>query len=200
MRQHELELGSQTCHCTLDSRCFWRAEEPLLTPLVTVVLWKADFGVSSFVVLFSREAKIEEVPSMSSLSKEICGLLGLGAAVCWKWLLCTVLLQDFPVWGKVSVWLTLPKILNLWGSIAWWQDQYQPVLNCNSLILAVQVTGQWSGENSPARNRCGHRVTNSGSRGRSTSCPYQAHPVVLVTHQGQGEKPRERRCTGGLLR
>lgn len=56
----------------------------------------------SFTVLFSREAKTDEVPSMSSLSKEICVPLRLGAAVCWKGLLCTVLFQDFPVWGKVT--------------------------------------------------------------------------------------------------
>lgn len=137
---------------------------------------------------------------MSSPSKEICGPRGLGAAVCWKGVLCTVLFQDFPVWGQVTVWLTFSRILNPWGSIAWWQGQYQPVPNCSSLILAVQVTWQWSGESSPARNRRGHRVTNTGSSSRSTSCPHQAHSLVLVTHEGQGERPRERRCTGELLR
>lgn len=61
----------------------------------------------SFIVLFSREAKTDKVLSMSALSKEICGPLGLGPAVCWKGLLCTVLFQDFPVWRKVTVWLSL---------------------------------------------------------------------------------------------
>lgn len=34
-------------HCTLDSRCVWRAEEPLLTPLITAELWREDFAALS---------------------------------------------------------------------------------------------------------------------------------------------------------
>lgn len=77
---------------------------------------------------------------------------------------------------------------------------YQPVPNCSSLILAVQVTGQWPGENSPARNRRGHRVSNTGLSAGAHPALIEPHSVVLVTHEDQGEKPRERRGTDGLVR
>lgn len=155
---------------------------------------------------FSREAKTDEVPSMSSLSKEICGPLGLGAAVCCKGLLCTVLFQDFPVWRKVTVWLT-STILNPWGSIAWWQGRNKTTTDTwgtsQSLTAALW---SWLCKSGSDLGKALLQGTDVATVSVTLGQVAGAHPalirltLVLVTHEGHRKKPRERRCTDGLLR
>lgn len=76
---------------------------------------------------------------------------------------------------------------------------YQPVPNCSSLILALQSSGSDLGK---ALLQGTDVATMSVTLGQVAG----AHPaltrltLVLVTREGHRKKPRETRCTDGLLR
>ena len=89
MRQQEQELGSWTWHHTFFSRCLLRGREATAnnTGLCSHVkgrFWCELLLTGSFIVLFSREARTDEVSAMSSPSGDVCGPTGLGAAGCWR--------------------------------------------------------------------------------------------------------------------